>query len=79
MIQLQIASVSAIMFDIIVFACSILTVCNSVCQPFGGQGACKAESPVTSDCCPFFLTNGDCTLSCPTNYEASNITDYTCG
>ena len=57
----------------------LLTVCPSQCQPLG-QGACKANSPVVSDCCPFFLADGTCTLSCPnTNYEASNNTDYTCG
>ena len=53
----------------------ILTVCPSQCQSLG-QGACKANSPVLSDCCPFFLVDGTCTLSCP---EASSITNYTCG
>ena len=69
-------------FNIIVFIliyCFILTVCDDQCRMLG-QGACKAFSPVLSDCCPFFLADGTCTLSCPnTNYEASNNTDYTCG
>ena len=41
-----------------------------------GQGACAGDG---TTCCPFFNTDGSCTTACPTNYAASNDTDYTCG
>ena len=41
-----------------------------------GQGACAGDG---TTCCPFFNTDGSCTTACPTNYAASNDTNYTCG
>lgn len=51
------------------------TVCPTACQS-QGQGACRTNS--NFDCCPYFTTDGACTTSCPTNFNASNTTGYTC-
>ena len=49
-------------------------VCQGTCQS-QGQGACTNSD---TECCPYFATDGACTLSCPPNFSASNTTGYTC-
>ena len=52
------------------------TVCGSSCL-MTGQGGCVTSS---TDCCPFYNeTNGSCTTSCGTNYNATSSSNYTCG
>ena len=41
-----------------------------------GQGSCVSTD---TNCCPFFGLDNMCTTSCPTNYAASNVTDFVCG
>ena len=52
------------------------TVCYSSCL-MTGQGGCVTTS---TDCCSFYNgTDGFCTTSCSTNYNATSSSNYTCG